>query len=146
MEKFKKEDGFTGIDISVGVVILFIFTTIIAILSYQYNSSAKEIQKRAEATQIAITEIEKIKNDKFSNYEGLYKTNTTDKNGNNLIDQPVDGRQGYYKTIVVEDYTDIQGNENKIKDVVKRVTVKISYIFKKEEQTVELSTIISKEN
>lgn len=146
MEKFKKEDGFTGIDISIGLVILFIFINIIAILSYRYNSSAKEIQKRAEATQIAITEIEKIKNDNFTEYEGLYKTSTTDKNGNSLVDQPVDNEQGYYKTILVEDYTDIAGNENKVKDVVKRITVKISYKFKNEEQIVELSTIISKES
>lgn len=146
MKRIKREDGFTGIDISIAVIVIFIFTTIIAILSYQYNSSAKEIQKKSEATQIAITEIEKIKNANFTQYEGVYKTSTVDNAGNSLQEQAVTGKQGYYRTILVEDYTDIEGNENKVKDVVKRITVKISYKFKNAEQTVELSTIISKES
>lgn len=144
--KINKEDGFTGIDISIAVIILFIFTSIIATLSFQYNTSAKEIQRRSEAIEIAINEIEKIKNDGFDKYEGIYKTSTTDKEGNNLENQVIEGKQGFYKTILIEDYTDIEGNEDKIKDIVKRVTVKISYKFKAEEQNVQLSTVISKES
>ena len=146
MEKFKKENGFVGIDISVGVVIIFIFATIISLISYRYSVSAKEIQKRAEATEIAIAEIEKIKSNKFEDYEGIYKESTKDKDGNDLANQIIEGKQAFRKTIIVEDYTDFDGNENKIKDIVKKITVKISYKFKNEEQTVELSTIISKEN
>ena len=44
------------------------------------------------------------------------------------------------------DYTDIQGNEGKTKNIVKKATVKISYMYKAKEQIVELSTVLSKES
>lgn len=142
MKKIWQEKGFIGADISIAIVIVFIFITIIALLSYQYNSSAKEIQRRSEAINIAISEIEKVKNDDFSNYEGLNKNSVIDNLGNSMVDQPITGKQGFYKTIKVEDYTDIEGNEDKQSDIVKRVTIKISYKFNNQEQNVEMSTII----
>ena len=51
---------------------------------------------------------------------------------------------GFYKTVIIEDYAD--SHENKVPDLVKKVTVRIQYRFKAEEQTVELSTIFSKES
>ena len=59
-----------------------------------------------------------------------------DKNYNKLI--------RLYETVI--DYTDIDGNQDKTKDLVKKVTVKISYMFKAKEQSVELSTVLSKES
>ena len=47
---------------------------------------------------------------------------------------------------VVADYTDLEGKTDKTKDIVKKVNVKITYMFKAKEQTVELSTILTKEN
>ena len=143
--KAKKEEGFTGIDISIAVIIIIIFISIIANMTYQFNTSSKEIQRRAEAIEIAITEIEKIKNDGFEKYQGMDKTTTVDNEGNGLENQTIEGKEGFYKTIVIEDYTDIEGNESKIKDLVKKITVKISYNYRAKEQNVEFSTILSKE-
>ena len=44
------------------------------------------------------------------------------------------------------DHADVNTNETKQRDVVKRVKVKITYKFKNQEQNVELSTILSKES
>lgn len=52
--------------------------------------------------------------------------------------------EGYYKTITVQDYKDIEPSAQA--DVVKKVTVKVSYMFQGKEQSVELSTILSKES
>jgi len=144
--KSRKEEGFTGVDISIAIIILFIFVSIIATLSYQMNSAYKEIARRGQAIEIAVEEIEKIKNERFEKYQGLYTTSTTDSEGNNLANQPIEGRQGFTKNISIKDYTEIAGNEDKIKDVVKKATVKIAYKSKGEEQTVELSTILSKDS
>ena len=42
--KLRSEKGFTGIEIAVSVVIIFIFVSIIAILNYRISSTAKEIR------------------------------------------------------------------------------------------------------
>lgn len=142
--KIKNEKGVSGIEVAIVVVLIFIFVSVIASLIYRINSKSNEIELKSEATSIAVDEIELIKNTDFSEFEELNKTSTTDKNGNSLVNQPT-SKEGFYKTIIVEDYTDIEGNEDKISDLVKKVTVKISYMFKSKEQSVELSTLLLKE-
>lgn len=138
---FRNEKGYTGIDISVAIVILFIFVSIISMMIYQMNSSSKEVQLKTDATYLAINEIENIKNQGIDEYIGKSVAN-----GNNIITENQEVEEGYYKTITVIDYTDIDGNQDKTKDLVKKVTVKISYMFKAKEQSVELSTVLSKES
>lgn len=138
---FGNEKGYTGIDISVAVVILFIFVSIISMMIYQMNSSSKEVQLKTDATYLAINEIENIKNQGIDEYIGRSVAN-----GNNVVTENQEVEEGFYKTITVIDYTDIDGNQEKTKDLVKKVTVKISYIFKAKEQSVELSTVLSKES
>ena len=142
--KIKNEKGVSGLEVAIVVVLIFIFVSVIASLIYRINSKSNEIELKSEATSIAVDEIELIKNTDFSEFEELNKTSTTDKNGNSLVNQPT-SKEGFYKTIIVEDYTDIEGNEDKISDLVKKVTVKISYMFKSKEQSVELSTLLLKE-
>ncbi len=150
--KFRSEKGFTGVDISVAIIILFIFISTIATLTYDFNSSSKQIQIRGEAIEIAISEIEKVKNSGFEKYSGFNYGNTSENV--DFKNQPVyfekeDGtigkKDGYYKTILVEDYSDISNYSDIQPDLVKKVTVTISYQYKGEEQSVNLSTILAKE-
>lgn len=130
----KSEKGYTGVDIAISIVVIVIFVTFIASLTSRVNSSAKEIELKSKATDIAITEIETIKNktwDDFITEDTAYRETS-------------EVQEGYYRTIKVEDYHDI--NEAKTPDIVKRITVQIQYMFKGKQQLVELSTILSKEN
>ncbi len=61
--KIRKENGFTGIDIAISVVVIFIFVSLIAFLIYSFNSSSKEVEYKSEAITIAVQEIETIKNE-----------------------------------------------------------------------------------
>lgn len=142
--KIKDEKGYTGIDIAISVVVLFIFVSVIAVLIYNFNSSSKEAELKSTATYLAIDEIEKIKNQGFEKYDTLNIDSTQDEDGNPLTNQ-ITTENGFYKDIVVKDYTDFDGNSNKIPNLVKQVTVKIRYMFKGEEQSVELSTVLTKE-
>lgn len=136
----KKKNGYTITDISIAVVILFILVSIIAMLFYEYQSSSQSIERKAIATNYAISEIEQIKATDFSKYEGI-----SVKNGNNIIaEENIENSNGYYKQVIVEDYADL--NEGETFDLVKKVTVKIKYKFKNQEQTVEISTLKTKEN
>ncbi len=139
----RSEKGFTGIDISVSVIIAFIFVTIIAVLIYRVNSTSKEITLRSDATYIAINEIEQIKNNGFDEYGTRSEADGTSVVTSN---EEVAGNEGFYKTITVIDYTDLPGNGDKVKNIVKKATVKISYMFQAKEQSVEISTILSKES
>ena len=147
--KIRSEKGFTGVDISVSVIILFIFVTVIAILIYQVSSTSKEIKIKSDATYIAINEIEQVKNNGINAYLGI------NENSGPILDN-IEVQEGFYETITVLDYKDVKLKEdqengtneaqNIQEDIVKKVTVKISYMFKGDEQSVELATILSKES
>ena len=139
---FRSEKGFTGIDIAVSVVIIFIFISIIAMLSYRINSTSKEIQLKSDAIYVAINEIENAKSKGLEEFKGRSVAD-----GNSVVVENVETeKQGYYKTITVLDYTDLDGNADKTKDIIKKVTVKITYMYKAKEQSVELSTLLTKES
>ncbi len=142
--KFKKNNGFTGVDISIAIIILFIFISIIATLSYEFNLSSRKLQTKGEAIEIAIKEIEKIKRNGFQEVEDLNSKSEKDKNGKQLKNQLVDGKEGYYKTILVQDYNEISTRTDIKENLVKKVSVIITYQYRGEEQSVELSTIVSK--
>ena len=133
----KSEKGFTGVDISISVVILFIFISFIVMISQNYISKIKELELKSEATYLAIDEIEKVKNKGFEEYK--------DNKESDGIIEGEELQQGFYRTIKVQDYTDIPGNETKDANIVKKVNVKIEYKYKKNIENVELSTILSKE-
>jgi len=132
--KIKSQKGYTGIDIAISVVVLFIFVSIIATLSYNFNSSAKQIELEAKATQIAVNEIEKMKNIDFEEIKDI--------SGKYADMEEIEIEEGFYKNIIIQDYADIENN--KIPGLVKKVTVQIKYMFKTKEQVVELSTVLSK--
>lgn len=132
----REQKGFAGSDIIISVIILFIFVSLISTMFYNFNISGKEVERRSEAVNIAVSEIEQIKINGFSQL--------IDGNDISCEKKAVGGKDGYYKTITVEDYADT--DTTKQKDVVKKVNVKITYKFKNQEQNVELSTILSKEN
>ena len=145
--KIKSEKGYTGIDIAISVMVLSIFVSLIAILSYKINSASKEIELESEATSLAITEIETIKNMSFeeiqdrsiANGNSQYIPTDTTKET-----EEIENKQGFFRRVIIEDYADSE--TDKISGLVKKITVQIKYMFKGKEQTVELSTIMSKES
>lgn len=131
----KSEKGATGIDITISVIILAMFIGLIVSLMYGINQSSKDIERKTQATNYAISEIEKLKAEDFETLESKQVSGYID-------DTP------YYKTIKVIDYADLEENQGQDKErgLVKKVTVEISYKSGKEDKKVELSTVLSKEN
>lgn len=141
--KLKSEKGFTGVDVAIAVVVLFIFVSLIAIMSYRVNSTASEINLKAEATSIAVDEIEKVRNLEFSQIQ-----NISQANGNSIYvpQQEVAGSEGFYKKVEIKDYADIKPQNNPQSGLVKQINVQVTYSFKGKAQQVELSTIIAKQS
>ncbi len=144
--QIETEKGFTGIDIAIAVVVIFIFVSLIAIMTYNINSSSKEMDLKSQALSIAVDEIEMMKNVDFDTIKDYSKKQNSQYRPSDVTKQTeeIEGKEGFFRRITIEDYAD--EFSDKIAGLVKKVTVQIKYSFKGEEQTVELSTILSKKS
>lgn len=136
--RIKSEKGITGIDITVSIILITLFVSLIATLMYTTNKNASTMERRTEATNYAITEIEKLKAQTFSNLQDTNETNdfTNIMEGTNPT--------GYAKKITITDYANLPGKTDAVSGLVKQVTVEIAYKDGDTIQTVELSTVITK--
>jgi len=134
----KNEKGITGIDIIVSILIITIFVAILTVLFFNINTDSKGIERKTEATHYAISLIEEIKN------KGIEEADMyIDNEGSSILDADKQATP-YTKKIYVVDYSEIEGNEDKMPNLVKKVTVEVSYINKGETETVELSALLTK--
>lgn len=129
----RSEKGITNIDITVSIILITIFVTIIGTLAYSINSNIMAMEKRTEAINYAINEIEKLKATNIDELEAMEVSENI-------------GSTGYYKKITVTDYADFEKNQGKgiVRNLVKQVKVEISYKKGKETKTIDLSTLITK--
>ena len=139
----KSEKGFTGVDIAISVVVLFIFVSLIISLIYGINSSSKEVELKSEATALAVEEIENIKTKKIETLESELDNQEIKYGASEQEAETQQIKDGFYRRIIIQDYNDL--DKSKVPDIVKKVTVQILYRIKAQEQKVELSTVLSKE-
>ena len=140
--KIKNEKGITAIDIIISIIVITLFVTLIGNLIININLSAKSTERKSQALTYAVLEIEMIKtkgyieeyDDIGINEEYIKEEDILDINGNFT---------GYHKKIIIKDYIFIQKEDNRKKEnLVKEITVEISYKLGKETKTIELSTYV----
>ena len=136
-KKLKEEKGITGIDIIVSVIIIAMFVAIIAIIFSNITSNSKGIDRKTEATYKAISLIEEIKNAGIENVDKFI-----DAEGSSILDEEKNPTPSTKKVTVI-DYTEMEGNEDKIPGIVKKVTVEVSYQNGGKTEKVELSTLLT---
>ena len=136
----RDQKGFTGMDITAAIMIVTIFSAIIATLYQNYSISSKKIERKAEATNYAVQTIEEIKSNtsKYFNEENANQETITVYNNDEIS-------AGYTRTAEIVDYASLEGNEDKQLGYAKNVSVTVSYKVGNKEEKVELSTVISKE-
>lgn len=148
----KNQKGYTGVDIAISVVVITIFIALIGTLVFNFNSSSDEMKYKSKALDYAINEIERIKTLDI-NDQDIINSEIATSNGtaveNEIIDENDKGT-GYYEKIDVVDAKDIMSDSDLngregIEGLVKKVTVTVSYKFRNQTKSVELSTIISKD-
>ena len=61
MKILKKEEGITGIDITIAIILITIFISIIATLFYNIQKTSTELERETIATSYAVEIIEEIK-------------------------------------------------------------------------------------
>lgn len=145
----KDDKGFTGVDITVAIIIVVIFVGIIATLFFNYSITSQEIERQGKASEYSISIIEKIKNDNFEKYKkgenldyNLYENESiTSDSFKDIISSP---ESGYYVTVNVKDYKKDRP-EATIINIIKKITVTVSYKVANQDKDVTISTIISTE-
>lgn len=140
----KEEKGFTGIDIAISLIVITIFIAMIANLIANINLTAQDTNRKTIATSYAVQEIEKIKAQGYlDSYDskGIAKENILKEediyNGSEFT--------GYNKKIVIRDYVLVVNDTTKKSNVVKEITVNISYKVGNKEKNVKISTYVAKE-
>lgn len=140
----KEEKGLTGVDIAISLIIMTMFIAMIANLIAKTNLISQNAQKKSIATSYAIQEIEKIK---AQGYVETYDSKgITSKE--TLKEEDIYNNSeftGYHKETSIKDYVYIINDNTKQKDIVKEITVEISYKLGKEKKSIKISTYIAKE-
>lgn len=133
--KIKDNKGVTGIDITISIIIISVFMGLTATLLYNINYNSKKLERKNQASLLAIQQMEKIKNLSFEDI-----TNETINRQDIIIVS-----DGYTIENTVQDYAEMEGNEDAISGLVKYVKVVVSYKLENKLQTVELATSIKNE-
>lgn len=131
----KSQKGFTGIDITVAVIIITLFMSIIATVFFNLNQTAKSLERKTEATYIAIDVIEKIKALDYNEIVQDIKAIKDIQEGAK--------KDGYLIDVKIEKYNNDTNNE--IDDLVKTIIVKVDYKVGKNIENVELKTTVTRE-
>lgn len=120
----KNQRGLTGVDVTIAIVAVMIFTSIILSLMFNVKVENTKIKMKALANVYLTKTMENVG---IANYDDVTTNNV------NLFPDMAEPYQG---TITVEKYSDIETNK---KDMVKIVSVKLSYTIgqKTYEETVQ---------
>ena len=144
----KSQKGFTGIDITIAIIVITLFVSIISVVFYNITILSKKVERKTEATYIAQDVIEKIK---ALDYDEAIETQGEDavdigsyKDNNKLIIDNKEYDSAYTIEIKVKKYVpNSNGQENNdSNDLVKIVNVNVLYKIGKEVENVELTTTI----
>ncbi len=138
--KIKSEKGITGIDITVSILVITIFISLIGVLIFNIDSQSKSIERRTEAAYQAVNLIEELKGMTIEELEALSED---EKNGY------IDGTS-YTKQIEIVDYKDLteenQNDDTIQSGILKKVTVTVLYKDGADTEEISLSAIVTKDN
>ena len=131
--KIKKEEGISGVDISIAIGIIIVFVSIIAVVYINLYMVNIGIERMQRATNYGVQILEKV--DEL-NYDDVTIENfTADSNGN------IEGiriSKGYNVNVTINKYVP---SDTEDVNVVKIIDVEISYKVGKKLETVKLHRI-----
>lgn len=154
--KASSEKGVVGTDITVAIMVVMIFMSILGVLYFNITKVAKGIERGSEATYIATEIIEAIKSKVYTDVQVTNGNKEITKNGTQYqylgtssqvnIGTSLPISAGYTCYINIQNFVPSQyeSNTSEDKDLVKIVNVQVQYKLANQVQTVELKTIILK--
>ena len=164
--KVKSEKGFTGVDITVALIIILLLMSLISVLFFNITKTSKDIDRRSEAVYLATEIIEGVKSKEYDDIKitgtgtdndwvevknGKNQDNNEDyiyyeKNGESITiaeKTKIDDGYGGYISIYNHIPQNNDNNENNLNsDLVKVIKVEVRYKVGGEIKKVELSSSI----
>lgn len=143
MKRFLKSNkGITGADAVLGVALAILFSGIIATLSYNIYVTSSSLKRSSKALEYITSTFEYVATQ--------YYDNVTEDNIKNYISTKLDRKisinEGtpYKAQVSVTKYNQIEGNTDKL-DLVKEITMSVTYKLGDKDQTIEIKTAKSRE-
>ena len=143
MKRFLKSNkGITGADAVLGVALAILFSGIIATLSYNIYVTSSSLKRSSKALEYITSTFEYVATQ--------YYDNVTEDNIKNYISTKLDGKisinEGtpYKAQVSVTNYNQMEGNTDKL-DLVKEITMSVTYKLGDKDQTIEIKTEKSRE-
>lgn len=135
---FKSSKGFTAVDISVSILIIIIFVSIITSAFYNYYLSNTAVARNSSALNHVIDVIEEV--------EQMDYATLTDASVKSKLQELYSSKQipeAYKITTNLVKYNTTVGNTSK-RDLIKILTVKIEYKIGKNTQSFDIRRLIIK--
>ena len=147
--KIKNNKGITGVDITISIVILALFISLITSMFYNVTVIGKSVNRKADAVYLAVKVIEAAKQIGYNELP----TGETDETSIYTLEElnekleeekKITLKKGYSVNILVENYRKIK-SDTTLEDILKKITVTVNYKEQDKEKSVELSTVIVNE-
>lgn len=132
----KNNKGYTGVDISIAMIIIMIFIPTLFAISYSVQKTSNEVKRKSEAVSIA-TEI--LESAKVADYENL--DNMEEEGYISVLEAKYSKDVSYDINIEVENYypTDVEVEDRE--DLIKKVKVTVTYPIGKKTKSIDISTV-----
>lgn len=166
--KLKSEKGFTLIDITVALIVLLAFMSLISVIFFNITKTSKNIEREEEATFLATSVIENVKAQEYDNIlvtseSVISSDNISANNGKKVayasaseLYKYKDGStinvgipDGYTCVVAIQNYvpaSKTSSSDYANTDLVKLVLVQVQYKLGAEIKTVQLKTSITNNN
>lgn len=145
IKSIKDEKGLTGVDIAISLVIVTMFVAIIANLIANINLDTEKMDRKSKALAYAVQEIETRR---ATGYIEKYNGMGTSKEGETLKEEDIYNNSeftGYHKVVSIKDDILVENSCTKTADTTKQITVEVFYKLGNKEESIKISTYISKE-
>lgn len=142
MKRFLKSNkGITGADAVLGVALAILFSGIIATLSYNIYVTSTSLKRSSKALEYITSTFEYVATQYYDNV-----TEDNIKEYINNLDEKISTNEGkpYKAQVSVTKYNQIEGNTDKL-DLVKEITMSVTYKLGDKDQTIEIKTAKSRE-
>ena len=145
IKSIKDEKGLTGVDIAISLVIVTMFVAIIANLIANINLDTEKMDRKSKALAYAVQEIETRR---ATGYIEKYNGMGPSKEGETLKEEDIYNNSeftGYHKVVSIKDDILVENSGTKTADTTKQITVEVFYKLGNKEESIKISTYISKE-
>ncbi len=130
VQSIREEKGITGTDAIIAIIVLTFFVSVISTVIINISSSSEAVKRNSNATSYAVAILEKANK--------LYYDDITEENLVSGINIP----NGYIVNIQISKLSDADPTKE---DLVKKITVSVTYKLNKQDTSVSMAYIKARE-